>query len=263
MINAKRIFIIPLFVLSGYLSSAQSHFDVSLLQGAWWSDRNTTMPLFFISGDSLFFTDRQRPNCSVQASNNRITMKSHKTTKALLIAKLTTDSLILYDEAGPDRFLLFKRPGAQQTIEIGDACSMRAKDYRSLADIIILVKYKIPTQANRECVLDIINKLARVPVFRNMEALDIFTSGSDGYVSEKMIEVAMDILDDDPEGIIIHVAGHKGTLFNSLIDGLSMKLSSEKTSKDTLNSEIASKLSDDLQKKTLNEIFEKVDAKKF
>jgi hypothetical protein len=250
--------------LSGYFSYAQTtpktspQPGVSLLQGAWWLGPNATMPLFIITGDSLYYTDKQQPSRFVQASGNRLILKSRIDTKTLTVSKLTADSLIAYDVKNNERLSFFKTPGAHQTIELGNICSIREKGYRSLADMIILVKYNASMVTDQECALDVINKLAKVPVLRNMQALDIFTYKSDSYVKEKMIDVALNILHDDPEGILLHVSSNRGTLFNSLIDGLSMKLSSEKISKDALKSEITSKLSDDVQRRTLDEIFEKV-----
>ncbi|MEJ0031742.1 MAG: hypothetical protein WDO15_15805 [Bacteroidota bacterium] len=260
MINTKT-FIIFYLLLSGYFSFAQARFDVSLLQGAWWDARNPTMPLFIIAGDSLYHIDKQQPNLSVQASGNQIILKNRYETKTLTVSKLTTDSLIAYDVNSKESLRFFKTPGAHQTIELGSICSTREKGYRAIADYIILVNYKASMLTDHDCVLDIIDKLARVPVFRNMEALDIFASKSDDYVKEKMIVVAMKILRGDPEGILLHVSTNRDALFNSLINGLSRKLSSEKISKDALKSEITSKLSDDVQRKTLDEIFEKVEVK--
>jgi hypothetical protein len=147
-----------------------------------------------------------------------------------------------------------------------DLCSLNSTSSDSIADVLINEEERltVSSMTNDDCAIEVINKLAAIPSATNYKALDIFASKSDGYLSDALMDTSVDLLEADARGFLDYLSTKQdGPLFNSLVNGLSMKLSMEKTTLHSLKSHLSSKLVTDLQQKTLNSIFEKVDPKKF
>jgi hypothetical protein len=86
-----------------------NHFDLSLLQGAWWWEGNSNSALFQIVDDSLYYTDQQEAPYLLQVSGSKVTLKNDSSAKALRLEKLTKDSLVLYDSVAHEMFVLSKK----------------------------------------------------------------------------------------------------------------------------------------------------------
>jgi len=146
-----------------------------------------------------------------------------------------------------------------------DLCLLRSASADSIADVVMKERKnaRMLLKGDDNCVLATINKLVKQPSSKSYRALEVLASSSDGYVGEYFMDRAVELLQIDTGGFIDFLGSDlKCGLATSLVDGLSMKIAVEKISQEELKKQFTSKLATDLQKKTLNDIFEKVDPKK-
>lgn len=156
--------------------------------------------------------------------------------------------------------------GSEQQTLI-DFCLLKSADVDSVATAIIKEKQKVTgamKTANDDCLLGVIDNLSKKCSVKSFQALEVISSGSDGYVSEALMDITVSILENSPDKFVDYLSSsERSPLLESLVDGLSMKCSVEKINPSDLKSKFIQTLTTDIQKSTLDEIFQKVDPKKF
>ena len=117
---------------------------------------------------------------------------------------------------------------------------------------------------DNDSTFNIIENLAKTPTVEHLKDLEAIMRESDGALAEHLTDTPVGILENDPIILIDYLGSNpQSPIFEFLVDGLSLKSAIEKIDPYTLKKQFAPKLATDLQKKTLNDIFAKVDPKKF
>lgn len=148
-----------------------------------------------------------------------------------------------------------------------DFCVLKSKNIDSVASVLIREKRQVRVamhKADDDCLLDVISELPKASSPMNYQALEVIASNSDGYASEGLSDILVREFEGDPVKFIDYLgANRESPLETYLADGLSMKCNMGELSPLDLKGRLQSALTDDHQRKTLDEIFEKVDPRKF
>ena len=88
----------------------EKQFDVSLLQGVWWLDKNDVSALFKIEGDYLYYTEDLKSPYLIKVKGDLFWMTRDKKESVFKLKILTKDSLVFHDKnIDEDIFLIKKR----------------------------------------------------------------------------------------------------------------------------------------------------------
>ncbi len=90
-------------------ADTSEYLNKSSLQGAWWSEQDSTKALFFVKGDSLYFTDQQNLPYYLQIKRDSFILNQDSFVRILKIVKLTPDTLKLYDSIIGEELTLFNK----------------------------------------------------------------------------------------------------------------------------------------------------------
>lgn len=69
------------------------------LEGVWWLSPDDIHALFYILGDSLYYTEEQESPYFISVEKNNLIMSRDSSDFSFEIKKLSKDSLILYDKS--------------------------------------------------------------------------------------------------------------------------------------------------------------------
>ncbi len=83
--------------------------DPDLLDGVWWWAGEELHALFYVSGDSLYYTEEQSSPYSIFLKDDTLVMKRDGQAFRFTVKKLTADSLCLYDDTSGEMTRLFKK----------------------------------------------------------------------------------------------------------------------------------------------------------
>ena len=84
-------------------------FDARLLEGVWWIDTNNVSALFFITHDSLYYTEQQDMPYAIAIKGDTLKLNREDFASFFKLKKLTGDSLIFYDFSTSEDIKLFKK----------------------------------------------------------------------------------------------------------------------------------------------------------
>lgn len=147
-----------------------------------------------------------------------------------------------------------------------DFCFLKSKAADSIAEYVMRDSASLTpgALADDNCVTETIVALVKTPSWKSLQALEIMSAKSDGYLAEYIADEAVHLLENNGAQTLTFLSVNQdGALFQLLIDGLSMKCNMENVSQNELQSKFNSSLTTDLQRKMLNEVFRNVDPKKF
>jgi|GEM_PF-4669299 hypothetical protein len=95
-----------------YLKVTSDTIDSKLLDGVWWLDPNDIHALFYIIGDSLYYTEDQQSPYLIKLKNDTLIMSKTGTTFKYKLVRLSKDSLWMYDQVLDEMTRLYKKPSS-------------------------------------------------------------------------------------------------------------------------------------------------------
>ena len=90
-------------------SAQKIFFDAKFLEGVWWIDTNSLSALFFITRDSLYYTEQQDIPYAITIKSDTLELRRENFTSFFKLKKLTKDSLTFYDFSINEDIKLFKK----------------------------------------------------------------------------------------------------------------------------------------------------------
>lgn len=87
----------------------KAYFNKKFLEGVWWIDANSVSALFFITKDTLYYTEQQEKPYAITIKGDTLSLNGENFVSFFRIKKLTKDSLVFYDYSINEDIKLFKR----------------------------------------------------------------------------------------------------------------------------------------------------------
>ena len=87
---------------------ASDTIDPKLLEGIWWLDSLDNHALFYIIGDSLYYTEDQQSPYFIKMDKDTLVMSKDGITQKFQVVRLSRDSLWMYDQALKEMTQLYK-----------------------------------------------------------------------------------------------------------------------------------------------------------
>ena len=82
--------------------------QVNLLDGVWWLTPNDIHALFYVEGDSLYYTEEQTSPYWIRLRNDTLVMSRDGVVFSFRVRKLSQDSLVMYDHTLREVIKLYK-----------------------------------------------------------------------------------------------------------------------------------------------------------